>query len=510
MAIEGRLGAGGGADLLSALWQQERTGILELAAGGADRKLVLVAGEIVYALSSETAEKLPVRLLAGGLVGKAALVEAAKAGGDLRAALAARSLLAPEAHDRELAALVEAVVTAAFPLTEGKYAFVDRDEVQVPGMLASLDMTPVFWRAARRAPPEFAARFLGNHAQRVVRAPSDELLARLPGLQPAEGYVISRIDGYSSVHDLIGLSPLGEAATLQLLLGLTVVGFADVAGRPGVKLPRPSKSPSKKRAAASAPAPAARPASAPVAAPATSAAGAAPQVPHLPKEGESLLDAARELLARAKQLDHYALLGVKPTASDDDIRRAYYALARSYHPDRVGKDAPAEHREVVESLFALIGEAFGVLSDEALRHGYDDRLKSGQAAADRQEKKVDRKDIARESFAKGRAALAAGDRAAAQRLFEHAAETDHDNWDFRMALARLLASDPRTRRRSEQHLLEAIRIDQTKADAYHELAVVYRSANLRSRALEKLREGLKWDATHEGILRELAELGERK
>ena len=49
------------------------------------------------------------------------------------------------------------------------------------------------------------------------------------------------------VTGMAGLSPLGEPATLQLLMGLVVIGFAEVTGRPGVKLPRPPKAPAKKR-----------------------------------------------------------------------------------------------------------------------------------------------------------------------------------------------------------------------------------------------------------------------
>ncbi len=53
MALEGRLGPTGAADLLVQLVDQERTGILDVAAGGVDRKLLLVDGEVVYVASSE-------------------------------------------------------------------------------------------------------------------------------------------------------------------------------------------------------------------------------------------------------------------------------------------------------------------------------------------------------------------------------------------------------------------------------------------------------------------------
>jgi molecular chaperone DnaJ len=70
-------------------------------------------------------------------------------------------------------------------------------------------------------------------------------------------------------------------------------------------------------------------------------------------------------MAGPKTKDYYGLLGVKKTASQDDIRKAFRKLARKYHPDVNPGDKKAEEK------FKEISEANDVLSDEKKRKIYD-------------------------------------------------------------------------------------------------------------------------------------------
>ncbi len=65
--------------------------------------------------------------------------------------------------------------------------------------------------------------------------------------------------------------------------------------------------------------------------------------------------------------DHYRTLRVMPSASQEEIRRAYRLLAKRYHPDRVSPD----RREWAREQMARINAAYEVLGDPQRRAEYD-------------------------------------------------------------------------------------------------------------------------------------------
>ncbi|CAK9105589.1 Chaperone protein DnaJ [Durusdinium trenchii] len=101
------------------------------------------------------------------------------------------------------------------------------------------------------------------------------------------------------------------------------------------------------------------------------------------QEHEDYERRSRELLKKHQQLlqepmaTHYSVLGIRRSATVEEIQQAFKALCKLYHPDKVEPGHAGTERAARERAMAQLNEAHAVLSSEK-RWAYDRQLLSAE------------------------------------------------------------------------------------------------------------------------------------
>jgi curved DNA-binding protein CbpA len=81
----------------------------------------------------------------------------------------------------------------------------------------------------------------------------------------------------------------------------------------------------------------------------------------------------QEWLERLDSLTYYQLFAIDVRASEAQVRDAFHAFCDAFHPDRHRGLEPSLY-DAIQTIFRRGAEAYGVLTDPALRARYDAEL----------------------------------------------------------------------------------------------------------------------------------------
>ncbi|WP_437768725.1 DnaJ domain-containing protein [Sorangium sp. So ce281] len=209
---------------------------------------------------------------------------------------------------------------------------------------------------------------------RVPRPKPGYDLKSLP-LNPAEAFLLSRIDGVLTDRDLSLITGMSHGDTVEALRRLRDLGAILLDGEPsGQPPPRDAArraaavDPEKTMPSGSEAAPLGR--------------GALQQMESLPLYDPAELDEPVELASdrkrrildlyyRLEDLSYYALLGVADQADKKQIKSAYYQLAPEFHPDTYFRKQLGSYKQKIEAIFTRITLAHDTLTSKQRRAEYD-------------------------------------------------------------------------------------------------------------------------------------------
>ncbi len=203
-------------------------------------------------------------------------------------------------------------------------------------------------------------------------------------------------------------------------------------------------------------------------------------------------------------IDYYAVLGLTKHATATEIKSAYLKLARQYHPDRFQTE---KEKKEANERFALITQAYKILSEERLKQEYDKSFH-----LDTTGKPIETATIvqAKNAFKRALVLLKQGDYWRAANLLRMANRYDPDKALYISYLGLALVHTKQYAQEGFEKLHEAMKKELFNPIIYINLALAYEKAGDREKAIHFYRETLNWDPKNETAIRELARLSNNK
>lgn len=468
------------ARLLLQLYGERYTGELHLERDGIEKRILLQRGIPVFAESTAPDETVARSLARSGKIGGADARKVAAAVAKRKCkeetALLALGLVDAKGLYDALRLLVRQRLLDAFGWDTGRFAL--RRDAPAPADARAMRCDPIglahegvaiHWSPARvrESLAECLDRFpvpserAGALIERLVADPeSRELCARLDGTEP-----LAAACGSASPVAWAALWVLIQAHAFEFRSApATQTNGAETEGAP------PAPEFEIVVGAASPPAEEAPRAEARGAANPAKAAG-----------DSAFRDEILSRHATLRETDYYALLGVASNASAGAVKRAYFQLAKRYHPDALARQGLVDVKEEAKQVFAAIAKAYETLSDAKRRRAYDEELESGG-----NDQEVARLVQAETLYRKAEILLRAGQFGPALEFLRPCVELWPDDATYQAALGwALYRKAPPELQEARTHLELAVKLDARAAEAHQRLGLVLRELG-EHRAAESL------------------------
>ena len=521
--VKGTLGEGVLPSVLRELYVGRKTGVLRFTQGAARRTIHFVKGSIVHAASEVPEEHLGEVLVRLGRLTRA---DADRAGEAVRREHKRLGAVLMELGVFNLDQLGDALALHAHEILlrifeasgEESYEFEPAEsEVAQGDFTLKLSTGEIILDAVRRVRDPDIVRYALGDIDRVLLLSSDPLLRfQRINLSPTDGYILSRIDGTVSAREVMQLLSLPAEEVQRSLFGLLCTGIVEPATGPpkappkAIPIrPRPARPPEPPRPA---------PAIVPPAPPAPAAAVRPEASLDTQAKRREIVEAHETLRAKS----HFEALGIDRTATDAQVKEAYFRLAKRFHPDTHHDPNMSDLRDKLESVFIRLGEAYEVLRNPRSRAAYESEMASRAP-------RVAATDVRAAAPAPAPAVpIPAMDPAVAAQSVRRAVKymAEEKYWDAiqlleaavpvlegkpkqraRLDLARAYTKNPNWVHQAEETLHEIVRDDPKNVDAYLALGQLYKAGGLRGRSVSMFRKALELKPENEEARAELSAAG---
>jgi curved DNA-binding protein CbpA len=542
--MQGTLTPGVLPGLLRDVYVGRKSGLVHFTRGDERRGVRFRRGHIANASSSAAEDRLGEVLVRLRVLSQADLERATavmlKDKKRLGIVLQELGVMSREKLEESLVLHVREILLKVFSWSDGAYAFEEQDadahgEDDVGQRLSTGEM---ILEAVRRVQDPEAVRHALGDQDRVLALSNDPLLRfQKITLSPSDGFLLSRVDGTLSAHEVLELAPGSSEDAERSLFGLLCTGVVEFAPGPPKRRAKRWKTGRLQRpdvAPALAPPPAA-----PAKPGEPASAAAAPPPAGKPAEDEAAKTRARrseidEMYDSLKTRTHFEVLSIPRASTEAQVKEAYVRLAKRFHPDTEHDPGLSDLANKIEAIFIRIADAYDILRNPRTRASYEERLGPTRLAPGPASGPSGNKPAAADAAqpsAEAPAATAAGpsrgpqEIAQALKLAERLLQQEK-YWDViqalepqlqdatgklkiraQLLLAKAYVKNPKWVKRAEEELQRVVQADPGNFEACLLLGGIYQASGLRARATSMFKKAAELQPDDEAAAAALAELG---
>ncbi|MBI4685401.1 MAG: DnaJ domain-containing protein [Nitrospirae bacterium] len=451
------------ADVLIGLQRVGAIGVLQIRSGDMIKKVYVKNGDIIFSISNQQDDRIGEFLFKTGVITVEQfdnyISTSEKTGRKEGAVLVELGYIKPQNLPEIVRRLSEEIILGLFSLKDGSFEFKEgmlpSDEV----ITLKLSAANIIYRGIKRiSEPQKVFDFLQLSYDTVLCFSTDPLdLFQDIALDLKDRKILSYVDGKSSIKDIISMSPISETETLKTLYALMSTRIIEVMG--DEELP---------------------------------AGLSAADVIEGPESriDEDFVNKIEGIYSTYETIGYYGILGVKEWAATEEIKKAFYKVAKEFHPDRHFHLKSEELKGKLNTIFSYITAAYTTLSDPQKKRQYDSRLSQGTGRVS------GNKDTAAMKFEEGRNEFKKGNYKEAFQLVGQAAYLDNTVADYHYYYG-LVLSQLKRFKEAERSVSRALECSPYNAEYMTELGFVLLKLGFPHRAKSTFEKAMKTDPSNQ-------------
>ncbi len=446
-----------------------------------ERKWVIYfkSGKVVFAVSNARNSRLFDILMRRNRLTKNEVAAIPNFSNDfeLAAHLESKKLLSKPDCDQLFAEQIQGIIVDALSWKEGDWTFSSLARIR-DGLAFDINTSQLLIEYTRCLPVDTVLGRFRSLKETFTRSEADATDLRL---DPDEAFVLSRADNTAlSADDLVSLAAMKESRALHVIYTLWIAGllrrrnwrpaFAanQVAAMKGARLElkREAKLPHVPQSIAE-------------------IENEQPETKAPEKEQETVISVEEYLEQVENAETYYDILGVDSNADIEELKRAYFHLARNFHPDRYYAEG-GERLSRIQQAFTELAQAHETLKNEASREMYDYRMRKELAEREKLRESGGERDVkleqADEHFERGYSLLMDDDLERALPFLARAVHFAPKVARYHAYYGKALSADSKQRHKAESEMQAALRIEPNNATFRILLAEFFIQHNLLKRA----------------------------